>query len=64
MCVPAGPALINFNDNTATARTFQDTFGYQDVMSGGVVNIKLEKSLNEFLQMWMDNNISYGHKII
>ena len=55
--------LVNFNDKTATARTFQDTFGYQDAVSGGELNIKLEQSLNEFLHMWMENNISYGHKI-
>ncbi len=55
--------FVDFDNKTATARTFQDTFGYQDVMSGGVVNSKLEQSLNEFLQMWLENNISYGHKI-
>ena len=55
--------FVDFDNKTATARTFQDTFGYQDVMSGGVVNVKLEQSLNEFLHMWLENNISYGHKI-
>ena len=55
--------LVNFDNKTATARTFQDTFGYQDVMSGGVINTKLEQSLNEFVVMWNENNISYGHKI-
>lgn len=55
--------LVNFKDRTATTRTFQDSFGYQDVMSGGVINTKLEQSLNEFVVMWNENNISYGHKI-
>jgi hypothetical protein len=55
--------LVNFDNKTATARTFQDIFGYQDVMSGGVINTKLEQSLNEFVVMWMENNISYGHQI-
>jgi hypothetical protein len=32
-------------------------------MSSGVVNFKLEQSLNEFLHMWLENNIGYGHKI-
>jgi hypothetical protein len=55
--------LVNFNDKTATARTFQDTFGYQDVMSDGAINTKLEQSINEFVVMWMKNNISYGYQI-
>jgi hypothetical protein len=55
--------LVNFDNKTATARTFQDIFGYQDAMSGGVVNVKLEQSLNEFVVMWNENNISYGHQI-
>jgi hypothetical protein len=55
--------LVNFDNKTATARTFQDIFGYQDAMSGGVVNVKLEQSLNEFAVMWNENNISYGHQI-
>ena len=55
--------LVDFGNKTATARTFQDAFGYQDVVSGGEVNKKLEQSLNEFLHMWLENNISYGHEI-
>jgi hypothetical protein len=55
--------FVDFDNKTATARTFQDTFGFQDVMSGGVINTKLEQSLNEFVVMWMENNISYGHQI-
>ena len=55
--------LVNFDNKTATARTFQDTFGYLDAMSGGLINTKLEQSLNKFVVMWMENNISYGHKI-
>jgi hypothetical protein len=54
--------LVDFGNKTATAKTYQDSFGYQDFMSGGV-NTKLEQSLNEFVVMWMENNISYGHKI-
>ena len=60
---PDMTVLVNFKDRTATARTFQDTFGYQDVMSSGVINVKLEQSLNEFVVMWLENNISYDHKI-
>ena len=55
--------FVDFNNKTATARTFQDTFGYLDAMSGGLINTKLEQSLNKFVVMWMENNISYGHKI-
>jgi len=55
--------LVNFKDRTATGRTFQDTFGYQDVLASGEVDKKLEQSLNGFLHMWLENNISYGHKI-
>ena len=55
--------LVNFEQNTATARTYQDCFGYQNVMPSGEVDVALEKSLNEFLVIWLDNNIGYGHKI-
>ena len=55
--------LVNFEHRIATARTYQDSFGYQDVMSTGEVDVALEKSLNEFLVIWLDNSISYGHKI-
>jgi len=55
--------LVNFEQNTATARTYQDCFGYQDVRSSGEVDADLEHSLNEFLVIWLGNNISYGHKI-
>ena len=55
--------LVNFEHRIATARTYQDSFGYQDVSSSGEVNAAFEHSLNEFLIIWLDNNISYGHKI-
>ena len=42
----------------------EDSFGYQDVLASGEVDKKLEQSLNGFLHMWLENNISYGHKII
>jgi len=54
---------VHFVSKTATAETYQDSFGYQDVLASGEVDKKLEQSLNEFLHMWLENNISYGHKI-
>jgi uncharacterized protein YqiB (DUF1249 family) len=55
--------LVNFEHRIATARTYQDSFGYQDVRSSGEVDSDLEHSLNEFLIIWLNNSISYGHKI-
>ncbi len=54
---------VDFVSKTASAETYQDSFGYQDVLASGELDIKLEQSLNEFLHMWLGNNISYGHKI-
>ena len=51
----------------AEALTFQDHFGFQQVYpekDGKIyVNLKLKKSLNQFLNQWLTNIIHQGHRI-
>lgn len=47
----------------AEAMTYQDTYGYQSVLSGEEVNAKLQRDLNGFLSQWLTNLIQQGHRI-
>lgn len=51
----------------AEALTFQDHFGFQQVYpekdGKTYVNLKLKKSINQFLNQWLTNIIHQGHRI-
>ena len=56
--------LVNRKTETAEALTYQDTYGYQEVYSeDGSCNQSLQRSLNEFVLMWLNNLYEQGHKI-
>ena len=56
--------LVNRKTETAEALTYQDTYGYQEVYAeDGSCNQSLQRSLNEFLLMWLNNLYEQGHKI-
>ena len=56
--------LVNRKTETAEALTYQDTYGYQEVYSeDGSCNQSLQRSLDEFLLMWLCNLYDQGHKI-
>lgn len=55
--------FVDFNAKSATSKTYQDIMQYQTVDLNGEVDESFEHALNEFLHQWLDNNISYGHKI-
>lgn len=56
--------LVNRETETAEALTYQDVYVYQEVHSeDGTRNASLQRSLNEFLLMWLQNLHEQGHKI-
>ena len=56
--------MVNRKTETAEALTYQDTYGYQEVYSeDGSCNQSLQRSLNEFVLMWLNNLYEQGHKI-
>jgi uncharacterized protein YqiB (DUF1249 family) len=56
--------LVNRKSETAEALTYQDTYGYQEVYSeDGSCNASCQRSLDEFLLMWLNNLYEQGHKI-
>ena len=56
--------LVNSKTETAEALTYQDIYGYQEVYSeDGSCNQSLQRSLDEFLLMWLNNLYEQGHKI-
>ena len=56
--------LVNRTAETAEALTYQDAYQYQEVYSeDGSCNESLQRSLNEFLLMWLNNLYEQGHKI-
>ena len=61
---PDMEVMVNRKTETAEALTYQDSYGYQEVYSeDGSCNESLQKSLNEFLLMWLSNLYEQGHKI-
>ena len=61
---PDMEVMVNRKTETAEALTYQDTYGYQEVYSeDGFCNQSLQRSLNEFLMMWLNNLYEQGHKI-
>jgi len=61
---PDMEVMVNRKTETAEALTYQDTYSYQEVYSeDGSCNQSLQRSLNEFLLMWLNNLCEQGHKI-
>ena len=61
---PDMEVMINRKSETAEALTYQDIYRYQEVYSeDGSCNQSLQRSLNEFLMMWLNNLYEQGHKI-
>ena len=61
---PDMEVMVNSKTETAEALTYQDIYGYQEVYSGdGSCNEPLQRSLNGFLLMWLNNLYEQGHKI-
>ena len=61
---PDMEVMVNRKTETAEALTYQDTYGYQEVYSeDGSCNQSLQRSLDEFLLMWLNNLYEQGHKI-
>jgi len=59
---------IDFEQKTAEALTYQDTYGYIEVYpekkGKTFVNTKAKKAQNKFLSQWLTNLINQDHKII
>jgi uncharacterized protein YqiB (DUF1249 family) len=56
--------ILNTEQQTANAMTYQDTYTYQSAEGDNGIDQKLVEQLNEFLDMWMQNCIDQGHKIV
>lgn len=57
--------IYNKNRAMAEALTYQDSFGYQRVYpDANHVKLKLQKSLNSFLNTWLRNCLQQKHKLI
>jgi uncharacterized protein YqiB (DUF1249 family) len=50
---------VDFEGESASAETYQDTYSYQVADSE-----KARNDLNDFLVMWLNNLIDQGHKIV
>ena len=50
---------VDFDNETAQAETYQDTYVYREA-----TDERSKKDLNEFLLMLLDNLIEQGHKIV
>jgi hypothetical protein len=51
--------VVDFRGQTVNAKTYQNLYVYSVVEDG---NEALQRELNEFLDMWLDNLIEQGHK--
>ena len=56
---PDMEVTVDFDNKTAQAETYQDTYVYREAN-----NERSRKELNEFLRMWLGNLIEHGHKIV
>ena len=55
---PDMEVTVDFDNETAQAETYQDTYVYRVVDDE-----KSRKELNEFLVLWLGNLVEQGHKI-
>ena len=56
---PDMEVTVDFDNKTAQAATYQDTYVYREGNDE-----RSKKELNEFLLMWLGNLIDQGHKIV
>ena len=49
----------------AEALTYQDSYAYNQVYSsdGALVDVRIKRELNKFLELWLGNLIRQGHRI-
>ena len=53
--------LVDFKNQSMEAKTFQNIYAYsEDEERNGT----LQNELNEFLEMWLNNQIEQGHKAV
>jgi uncharacterized protein YqiB (DUF1249 family) len=56
---PDMEVTVDFDNETAQAATYQDTYVYREA------NDEIsEKEMNEFLILWLSNLIEQGHRIV
>ena len=56
---PDMEVAVDFDNETAQAATYQDTFVYREA-----TDERSREDLNEFLLMWLGNQIEQGHKLV
>jgi len=56
---PDMEVTVDFDNETAKAETYQDTYVYRVADDA-----RSKKEMNEFLLMWLGNLIEQGHKIV
>jgi uncharacterized protein YqiB (DUF1249 family) len=56
---PDMEVTVDFDNGTAQAETYQDTYVYREASDE-----RSRQELNEFLVLWLDNLIEQGHKIV
>ena len=56
---PDMEVTVDFDNETAQAETYQDTYLYREANDE-----RSKKELNEFLVLWLGNLIEQGHKIV
>jgi len=54
---------VSFDDETAEALTYQDTYTFDEAypVEGGPPDTEVQQQLNEFLEQWLDNLAAQGH---
>ena len=55
--------FINPEQREAEALSYQDQYGYREVYPEGTVNPKAKAELNNFLNFWLKNLLSQGHRL-
>jgi len=56
---PDMEVIVDFDNETAKAETYQDTYVYREA-----TDERSKKELNEFLLMWLGNLIGQSHKSV
>ena len=55
---------VHFEYKTVRALTYQDSFGYQDVVrSNGTIDTALQRKLDRFAAQWLKNLYDQGHRL-
>ena len=56
---PDMEVMVDFDNETAQAKTYQDTYVYREAIDDAS-----KKELDEFLVLWLGNLVEQGHKIV